>query len=98
VPEVLRTTRLPLPPRGLQKAEAGDCFAQPLRSAAWWQEAMKGQDFEEEDHLDTARFNAALWHGLKGDDAALPGRSGADLTIGRDALLAAFRRENGCRE
>ncbi|TSD86920.1 bifunctional YncE family protein/alkaline phosphatase family protein [Mycobacterium sp. KBS0706] len=98
VPEVLRSTRLPLPPRGPQKADAGDCFTQPARTAAYWQEAMKGQDFEEEDHLDTARFNAALWHGFKGDGAPLPGRSGADLSKGRETLLATFRRENGCRE
>jgi hypothetical protein len=28
---------------------------------------MAGQDFDREDHLDTARFNRALWRGMKGD-------------------------------
>jgi YVTN family beta-propeller protein len=60
VPSVLRSTGLPLPP------EEHACVAQPGRSAAWWEAAMKGQDFSAEDRLDTARFNRVLWQGLKG--------------------------------
>lgn len=99
VPEVLRTTQLPLPAEPQKKADAGNdgaCFTRPVRTAAYWDKAMAGQDFEEEDRLDTDRFNAALWHGLKGDDAPLPGRSGADLSANRAPLLAAFRKEAGC--
>jgi hypothetical protein len=61
VPAALRTTTLPLPPA--QTAQA----APPMRSSAWWTKAMQGQDFSAEDRLDTARFNAALWRGLKTD-------------------------------
>jgi hypothetical protein len=60
VPSVLRSTTLPLPPA------ASACVAHPKHSAAYWTTAMDGQDFSSEDKLDTARFNRALWKGLKG--------------------------------
>jgi YVTN family beta-propeller protein len=70
VPEVLRTTTLPLP-APLQGASAAihdqAPFAQPRHDAAWWAAAMAGQDFTREDALDEARFNAALWRGLMGE-------------------------------
>ncbi|MBI1775888.1 MAG: hypothetical protein HYR63_11130 [Proteobacteria bacterium] len=96
LPRILRTTKLPLgPATQAELAETGGtCFATPRRSAAWWEEAMAGQDFREEDRLDTARFNAALWRGLKSGPE--PGRSNADLSVGRDLLLAAWRRQEGC--
>jgi len=31
----------------------------------WWAQATKGMDFTRPDHLDSARFNAILWAGLK---------------------------------
>jgi hypothetical protein len=37
-----------------------------MRSSDYWEKAMAGQDFRSEDRLDTVRFNAALWQGLKG--------------------------------
>lgn len=49
---------------------------------------MKGQDFGAEDHLDTAKFNLALWHGLKGDAPYPAARNGRDLRTGRAALLS----------
>ena len=64
VPPVLRSTTLPLPPA------ASACVARPKHSAAYWAAAMAGQDFSSEDKLDTARFNRALWKGLKGKGAA----------------------------
>jgi DNA-binding beta-propeller fold protein YncE len=69
VPEILRKTALPLP---AASASAGGCvFA--TRSADWWAAAMQGQDFDREDHLDTARFNRALWRGMKGDRVSCGG-------------------------
>ncbi len=62
VPAALRATSLPLPP-----ATAATALP-PMRSSAYWQEVMAGQDFRAEDRLDTVRFNAALWRGLKGGD------------------------------
>ena len=87
VPAVLRSTRLPLPP--IASAEAG-CPQVPRRSAAWWTQAMAGQDFDEEDHLNTPAYNRALWRGLKGDAAPYPSvRDGRDLSQGRARLLQA---------
>jgi DNA-binding beta-propeller fold protein YncE len=67
--DVLRATKLPITADRfeLQKMGALPC---PPRSAAYWSRAMKGQDFSAEDRLDTARFNAALWAGMKRDDGA----------------------------
>ena len=62
VPNVLRSTKLPLPP-----ATSAERVIQPRRTAAWWATAMAGQNFAEEDRLDTAAFNRALWRGLKGE-------------------------------
>ena len=68
VPAILRTTRLPLPAD--RAADAGAGCATGYRSAAYWTKAMAGQNFNDEDHLDTAAFNRALWHGL--DQAGAP--------------------------
>jgi hypothetical protein len=40
---------------------------------------MAGLDFDEEDHLDTARYNRALWIGMTGK-AGVPKPTGADLS------------------
>ncbi len=61
VPQVLRKTQLPLPADTQTKAGA-DC---PVRDAAYWADAMKGQDFSGADKLDSQRFNQALEQGLK---------------------------------
>jgi len=86
VPAVLRTTQLPLPPP--TSAEAA-CPGAPPRSSDYWAQAMAGQDFSQEDHLDTVRFNRALWRGLRGDAPYPTRRDGRDLREGRAALLAA---------
>ena len=58
----LRSTKLPiLPDRYAAQTVA---VAAPPHTAAYWAEAMKGQDFRTEDHLDSDAFNAALWRGL----------------------------------
>jgi YVTN family beta-propeller protein len=86
VPAVLRTTGLPLPGRSAQAEVTGLC--RPLRSAAYWAQAMAGLNFEVEDHLDTARFNQALWTGMTGQ-ASVPTPTGQDLSGDRAARLAA---------
>jgi DNA-binding beta-propeller fold protein YncE len=86
VPEVLRTTQLPLPPA--TSAEAA-CVPHPRRSAAWWTAAMTGQDFSREDQLNTPAYNRALWRGLKGDVPYPSRRDGRDLSRNRAALLKA---------
>lgn len=66
VPEVLRTTQLPLPPKTAKNSQKNNPQSMPRRTAAYWSHIMKGQDFSKEDQLDTVRFNQALWQGLKG--------------------------------
>lgn len=83
VPAVLRTTSLPLPPETSARAACGS----PPRSAGYWAAAMAGQNFAEEDHLDTAAFNTALWRGLKGDAPYPVERDGRDLRRNRNSLL-----------
>ncbi|MEO7029570.1 MAG: hypothetical protein ABI147_09225 [Acidobacteriaceae bacterium] len=64
VPAILHTTKLPL------SVESGhaDVSSWPhsTHTAQWWEAIMAGQNFDEEDRLDTVRFNKALWLGLKG--------------------------------
>jgi DNA-binding beta-propeller fold protein YncE len=84
VPGVLRTTGLPLPP--VATADAG-CTVHPRRSAAWWTQAMAGQDFSQEDRLNTPAYNRALWRGLRGDAPYPAARNGRDLSHDRAALL-----------
>ncbi len=62
IPAALRTTQLPLPSPATAEAPPGS-----MRSSSYWAHAMAGQDFRREDRLDTPRFNAALWQGLKPD-------------------------------
>jgi DNA-binding beta-propeller fold protein YncE len=88
--EVLRQTQLPITwPAEQQRADTtGAC---PLRTAAYWETAMAGQNFDLEDRLDTDAFNAALWAGLAGPHAAAPTRTGLDLSGNRDRLLKMTR-------
>jgi hypothetical protein len=60
VPDVLRSTRLPLPPASHASA------ALPRRSPEYWARAMAGIDFSRVDRADPLIFNRVLWHGLKG--------------------------------
>ena len=92
VPEVLRTTELPLPERtaanSLPRTPQVLAHAKPRRDAAYWERAMRGQDFAREDNLDEPRFNRALWAGLKGEGAPYPAiRHGRDLRQNRHLLL-----------
>jgi YVTN family beta-propeller protein len=61
VPDVLRSTTLPLP-----AAPPGMTHATPRGDAATWAMMMRGLDFSHADALDSARFNRALACGLMG--------------------------------
>ncbi len=63
-PQPLDATDLPKP--ALRQAMTRPAGVLPERPAQWWAAAMAGQDFSGEDKLDTAKFNAALWLGIKG--------------------------------
>jgi DNA-binding beta-propeller fold protein YncE len=87
---ILRTTKLPLPPATAKEAA---CVIKPSHGSAYWTAAMAGQDFSQEDRLDTVAFNLALWKGLRGAEPYPSARNGADLRAHRDQLLAAASRE-----
>ena len=98
VPEILRTTDLPVPARAAALDGPALCQRDRLHDAHYWDWASRGQNFEVEDHLDVDAFNRALWSGRMGRETDYPGRSGQDLREGRDALLATWRREMGCSD
>ena len=95
VPELLRTTELPLPARAA--AEPVPNVARMLAEsrnrhpAAWWQKRLGGMDYEEEDKLDTPRFNRVLWQGVMGGRPYPARRSGKNLRENREALVAGER-------
>jgi DNA-binding beta-propeller fold protein YncE len=61
VPDILRSTKIPVPPSDHA------AIAYPKHSAAYWTKAMAGQDFSDADRIEPDSFNRALWRGLKGD-------------------------------
>jgi len=95
VPEVLRTTQLPLPPKmtaaSLPMSDRLLAFVKPRHDVAYWERVFAGQNFAVEDKLDTPRFNLALWQGLMGEDTPYPlSRHGRDLSHDRVRLLKEF--------
>ena len=88
VPDILYSTKLPLPPRS---GSIASCVLNAEHDAAYWAKAMAEQD---DSHIDAGRFgtgNQALWLGLKGDQPYPETRTGENLRSNRDVLLAASR-------
>jgi DNA-binding beta-propeller fold protein YncE len=83
VPEILRTTALPLPPAGATASPS----ARPKHDARYWADRTADLDFKRADNLDAAKFNRVLWEGLKGDASYPEGRHGRDLSRDRAGLL-----------
>lgn len=73
VPDVLRSTRLPLP-----AAAAGSHVAHPSHPASWWAQRTRGMDFEHRDSADPGAYNRILWQGLMGSEPYPLARSGSD--------------------
>ena len=95
VPDVLRTTQLPVPAKtalnSLPDSRYIRAWAKPRHTAAYWARVMEGQNFDKEDDLDEVSYNRALWIGLKGKRAKYPEeRDGADLSQNREELLKNF--------
>jgi DNA-binding beta-propeller fold protein YncE len=69
VPELLRETELPLPARAelLSPGMRSLLAARIQHNGAWWQKKLGDMDYDEEDKLDTPRFNRVLWQGLMGN-------------------------------
>ena len=99
VPEVLRTTSLPLPPPTAATGSSGGAdgtraaYATPRHDAAYLAERTKGMDFDAEDRLDAARFNLILWQAMKDEGVPYPTvRTGQDLRQNRPRLLERVNR------
>ncbi len=88
VPQILRTTALPLP----EPVVTGS-LPNPGHDAAYWQSKTVGLDFTEADNLDTPRFNRILWEGMMGQAPYPVKRTGANLRDDRKALLEKSRVE-----
>jgi hypothetical protein len=82
VPNVLRSTQLPLPHDDHAKIEY------PKHSAAYWAKLMAGQDFSGPDRIEPISFVHGLWRGLKGAAPYPEKPTGADLRENRPQLLA----------
>jgi len=69
VPQVLRTTALPLPPptAGTRLSPRDAAYARPRHDAAYWADKTRGMNFSDADEIDTDRFNHILWEGLRGN-------------------------------
>ena len=90
VPELLRATQLPLPARAANERLGAASILAATRNqhdAKWWQKKLGDMDFDEEDKLDTPRFNQVLWKGLMGKQAYPKTRSGKNLRENRQAQL-----------
>jgi DNA-binding beta-propeller fold protein YncE len=86
VPDVLRSTKLPLPPADHATN------AVPKYPAAYWTKAMAGQDFSGPDRVDPVTFSRALWRGLKGDEPYPAKPTGAELRANRAPLPSKCNR------
>lgn len=96
VPEILRTTQLPLPLKTAKNSIKPDAlsafYAKPRHDAAYWAEKTKAFDFSLADQVDAPTYNLILWQGLAGEGAPYPtARSGLDLSKGRRSLLKHWR-------
>jgi DNA-binding beta-propeller fold protein YncE len=94
VPDLLRTSQLPLPPsaaaNSLPRSERVLAYAHDRHDGAYWQKKIGDMDYDEEDKLDTPRFNRELWKGLMGNKPYPRERSGKNLRENRQALLALY--------
>jgi DNA-binding beta-propeller fold protein YncE len=94
VPDLLRTSRLPLPKATAENSlPPGGHYlasAQDRHNGAYWQKKLGDMDYDEEDKLDTPRFNRELWKGIMGSRPYPKERSGNDLRENREVLLAEY--------
>jgi DNA-binding beta-propeller fold protein YncE len=97
VPEILRTTKLPLPPKTAKNSLKPDplsaFYAKPRHDASYWAERTIGFNFHRADQVDAPKYNLIQWQGLVGDTVPYPDeRAGRDLRKHRAALLKKWRK------
>jgi YVTN family beta-propeller protein len=96
VPDILRTTQLPLPVKTVKnslKTNALSAFyAKPRHDASYWAAKTVGFDFSREDRVDAPTYNLILWKGLVGENVPYPtARDAQDLSKNRSTLLKQWR-------
>jgi len=96
VPDILRTTQLPLPMKTAKNSLKPDLlsafYAKPSHDAAYWAAKTAGFNFDRADQVDAPTYNLILWEGLVGENVAYPaGRDGRDLSKKRGTLLKQWR-------
>lgn len=92
VPQVLRSTSLPLPPpTGTQSSSAVMHAGSGLDNAGFLAQKTQGMDFTREDDLNVQLFNRILWQAMKGDVPYPTQRNGRDLRNNRKQLLHQFK-------
>jgi DNA-binding beta-propeller fold protein YncE len=96
VPDILRTTQLPLPAKTAKNSLKPDAlsafYAKPRHDAAYWAAKTAGFNFDRADQVDAPTYNLILWQGLVGENVAYPAsRDGRDLSKNRGALLKQWR-------
>jgi hypothetical protein len=91
VPDLLRTSELPLPAataeNSLPRTPAVLAWARDKHDATYWHKRLGDQDYDEEDKLDTSKFNKEIWKGMMGKKPYPVVRGGQDLRAGRSDLL-----------
>ena len=96
VPDILRTTQLPLPVQTAKNSLKRDMlsafYAKPRHDAAYWAERTAGFNFDRPDQLDAAKYNFIQWQGLMGENSPYPVvRNSRDLSKHRRMLLKQWR-------
>lgn len=96
VPDILRTTQLPLPVKtaknSLKKDALSAFYAKPRHDAAYWEAKTAGFDFNRADQVDAPTYNLIQWQGIVGENVPYPAtRDGRDLSKNRRALLKKWR-------
>jgi DNA-binding beta-propeller fold protein YncE len=93
VPEVLRSTSLPLPPPPASPNNSGS-LRLPVSGLsdkpAYLAQKTQGMDFSKEDDLNVQLFNRILWQAMKGDVPYPTQRNGRDFRSNRKELLKQF--------
>jgi DNA-binding beta-propeller fold protein YncE len=96
VPEVLRSTALPLPPASARNTNSPahriPAFIEPnLDNPDYLAQATAGMDFTSEDRVNAVLFNRILWQVMKSDIPYPTQRDQRDLRMNRRQLLETYK-------
>jgi YVTN family beta-propeller protein len=93
----LASTALPIPASAFEPNAIAKPV-KPLHNAAWWAAQSKGMDFDEEDEVETGKYNRIVWKGVMGSIPYPNVRSGRDLRANRAELLKKFHARRAAQQ